>query len=101
MLADLLHRLIDQAEHLLDPWQPLQPFGGQAQPARLTVKQGVTQVFFQAGDLPAHRALGDVQLLGCPGEVAALGRDQKRVQGGKGRKSFHGTPRHEVRTWRV
>jgi len=42
-------------------------------------------MFLKPGDLPAHRALGDVQLLTGTGEVATLSRDQKSMQRGKWR----------------
>jgi hypothetical protein len=51
--------------------------GGQVEASGLADEQFITQVILQPGDLPAHCALSDVQLLGGPGEVAALRGDQK------------------------
>ena len=101
LLADLLNGFVDQAENLLDPWQPLASLGGQVQASGLANEQFITQMIFQPGDLPAHGALGDVQLLGGPGEVAALRGNQKSVQRRQGRQSFHWDPRYDVRTWLV
>ena len=74
-----------QAEHLLRPQRPFSAFFGQAQATGLALEQRITQMTFQPGNLPAHRPLGDVQLLGGSGEVTALGRDPKGVQGGQRR----------------
>ncbi|MNT44296.1 hypothetical protein D3C72_1808170 [compost metagenome] len=89
MLTHLAHPLFDQGEHLLHPRQPVQAFTGQAQPTRLALEQGITEVFFECCNLAADSALGDVQLLPGAGEVAVLGGDQKRVQGRQGREAFH------------
>jgi len=101
LAPDLLGGLADQPEDLFHPWQPFASFGGQLQASGQTDEQLIPQMIFQPGDLPAHGALGDVQLLGRPGEVAALRSNQKRVQGGQGRQSFHVDPRYDVRTWLV
>ncbi|MCY1442355.1 hypothetical protein D9M71_587210 [compost metagenome] len=101
LLADLFHGLVDQAENLLHPGQPLPSFGSQVQASGLANEQLITQVIFQPGDLPADCALGDVQLFGGPGEIAALRGNQKSVQRRQGRQSFHWDPRYDVRTWLV
>ena len=101
LLADLIHRFVDQAENLLHPWQPLPSFSRQIQAASLANEQLITQMFFQPGDLSTHRALGDEQLFGRTGEVAALRGNQKSVQRRQGRQSFHWDPRYDVRTWLV
>ncbi|MNP77864.1 hypothetical protein D3C76_1753770 [compost metagenome] len=46
-------------------------------------------MLLEPGDLPADRALGDMQLLRGTGEIAVLRSDQKGVQGGEGGKAFH------------
>jgi len=99
--ADLLQRVTDQAEDLLHPQRPLAAFFGQAQAPCLALEQGIAQMAFQPGDLPAHRALGDVQLRGSVGEVAALGGDPEGVQRGQRREAFHRASSHDVRTWLV
>jgi len=93
-IADLLHRVAEQAEHLLHPLRPLATFFGQAQPPCLALEQGVAQMALQPGDLPAHRALGDVQLLGGASEVGALGRDPRRYgsAGSGGRRFIRAQP---------
>ncbi len=101
LLADLLHRFIDQAENLPDTWQPFPSLGGEVEASGLADEQFITQVILQPGNLPAHCALSDVQLLGGPGEVAALRGNQKCVQRRQGRQSFHSDPRYDVRTWLV
>ncbi|MNP68774.1 hypothetical protein D3C76_1647790 [compost metagenome] len=85
----MLHPFLDQGEHLLHPRQPVLPFAGQAQATGLAQEQRITQVLFKAGNLTAHRALSDVQQLCGAGEVAALGSDQKGVQGRQWRQAFH------------
>ncbi|MCY1360239.1 hypothetical protein D9M69_468560 [compost metagenome] len=101
LLADLFNGLVDQAENLLHPRQPFPSFGCQVQASGLTDEQFITQKIFQTGDLPTHRALGDKQLFGGPGEIAALRGNQKSVQRRQGRQSFHWDPRYDVRTWLV
>ncbi|MNZ42674.1 hypothetical protein D3C78_602570 [compost metagenome] len=87
--AYLLHPFLDQGEHLLHPRQPVLAFASQAQATGLAQEQRITQVLFKAGNLTAHRALSDVQQLCGAGEVAALGSDQKGVQGRQWRQAFH------------
>jgi len=99
--AGVLDCLADHVEHLPDPRIQRLALFGQTQAASLAMEQRIPQMLLKPGDLPAHCALGDMQLLGGPGEVAALCGDQKRVQGGQGRQSFHVDPSHDVRTWLV
>ncbi|MNE42139.1 hypothetical protein D3C80_1362460 [compost metagenome] len=89
----LLDGLVDQGKHLLDPRKQIAALGRQAQAPGLAHEQGITQVIFQSGDLPAHRTLGDMQLLRRLGEVAALGGDEKGMQGRQGGKALHGSSR--------
>ncbi|MNV99341.1 hypothetical protein D3C71_1946880 [compost metagenome] len=81
--------MLNQREHLLHPWQPVLAFTGQAQPTGLALEQGITQMLLEGRDLSADGALGDMQLLPGTGEIAVLGGDQKRMQGGQGREAFH------------
>ncbi|MNP27655.1 hypothetical protein D3C76_1205780 [compost metagenome] len=87
--TDLLHTFLDQGEHLLHPWQPVLAFAGQAQATGLAQEQRITQVLFKPGNLTTDCALGDVQQLRGASEVAALGRDQKGMQGGQRRQALH------------
>ncbi|MCY1438291.1 hypothetical protein D9M71_544850 [compost metagenome] len=87
--TDLLHTFLDQGEHLLHPWQPVLAFAGQAQTTGLAQEQGITEMILEAGNLPTDRTLGNVQQLRRAGEVAALGGDQKSMQGGQRRQAFH------------
>lgn len=98
--TDVLHRGADQAKHLLRAVLPRAALFREAQASRLAQKQWVAQVALQPGDLPAHRALGDMQMFGGAGEVAAVGRDPKGVQRRQRRKAFHAMS-HDVGTWRV
>ncbi|MCY1433581.1 hypothetical protein D9M71_496130 [compost metagenome] len=98
--ADFLHGFVDQGEYLLDTRKEVAALIGQGQAPRLAQEQRIAKVAFQAGDLPADRALGDMQQLGGAGEVAALGGDQEAVQGGQWRQAFHWAS-HDLRTWLV
>ena len=78
--AGVLDGLADQVERLLDARVQRLALFGQAQSTGLAMEQQVTQLILKPGNLPAYRTLGDAQLLGSTGEVAALGRDYKSVQ---------------------
>jgi hypothetical protein len=48
--------------------------------ARVAVEQAHAELLFQVGDMPAHRRLAQVQVLGRPAEMPLAGHRQKGAQ---------------------
>ena len=82
----VLHRgelglgLVHHGHDLLSPLAQQHPLGGQIHPVAAAYQQGVPQAVLQVLDLPGQGGLGQVQVIGGPGDAALPGHRQKIAQ---------------------